>query len=289
MKRLYLLTTAHLEDELWFRDEEDFKVAMNYIAIQAACCPDVAVYVFILMSNHVHFVLKGEREEVKAFVDDFKKRYSMYMQRKYGIRKFLRRNDLDIKLISYGEEAPEKVIAYVQMNCVAANICLNPVQYPWSTGNLFFNRTSARGTRLGDLSQRQRSKILHVGRIALRAEWILGEDGYILPQSYVDVKAVEAIFRTPKRMNFFLQTSSKARKRLESSESLPSFRDQTIIAAVVDLMRSMFHQDRFEDLSDEEKVEFARQVRFRFSSDAHQVARICGITYKEAAQLLNSI
>ena len=43
MKKIYLLTTAHLEDGLWFRDEEDFKVAMNYLAIQAACCPEVIV------------------------------------------------------------------------------------------------------------------------------------------------------------------------------------------------------------------------------------------------------
>ena len=39
MRRIYLLTTQHLEECLWFRDDEDYKVAMNYIAIQAACCP----------------------------------------------------------------------------------------------------------------------------------------------------------------------------------------------------------------------------------------------------------
>lgn len=36
MKKIFLLTTEHLEDGLWFRDEEDFKVAMNYVAIEAA-------------------------------------------------------------------------------------------------------------------------------------------------------------------------------------------------------------------------------------------------------------
>ena len=46
MKDFYLLTTEHLESCLWFRDEDDFKVAMNYVAIQAACCPDVDVLAF---------------------------------------------------------------------------------------------------------------------------------------------------------------------------------------------------------------------------------------------------
>ena len=61
MKMIYLLSTDHFEDSLWFRDEEDFKVAMNYVAIQAVCSPDVVVLAFILMSNHVHFVLLGTR------------------------------------------------------------------------------------------------------------------------------------------------------------------------------------------------------------------------------------
>ena len=51
MKKIYLLSTDHLEDGLWFRDDEDFCVAMNYVAIQAASSPEVAVLAFILMSN----------------------------------------------------------------------------------------------------------------------------------------------------------------------------------------------------------------------------------------------
>ena len=128
MKRIYLLSTEHLEDGLWFRDEEDFKVAMNYVAIEAARHPEVQVLAFILMSNHVHFVLKGTRKDVKDFVENFKRRYSIYYQKKYGIRKFLRHNGLDIKLIPYEDEAVEKAIAYVLMNCVGAGICVHAVQ-----------------------------------------------------------------------------------------------------------------------------------------------------------------
>ena len=64
MKRIYLLTTEHLKKGLWFREDEDFRVAMNFVAIQAAASPEVLVLAFILMSNHVHFVLKGKEEDV---------------------------------------------------------------------------------------------------------------------------------------------------------------------------------------------------------------------------------
>ena len=146
MKKIYLLTTAHLEDGLWFRDEEDFKVAMNYLAIQAACCPEVIVLAFILMSNHVHLVLRGRRKDVVHFVNQFKHRYAIYYRKKYGIAEFLRRNGLDVKLIPDEDEAVERAVAYVQMNCVAANICSHPSQYPWGTGNAFFTSTKPGGT-----------------------------------------------------------------------------------------------------------------------------------------------
>ena len=80
MKDYYLLTTEHLEDCLWFREDSDFKVAMNYVAIQAACCPDVDVLAFILMSNHVHFVLNGSNNDIMEFITQFKHREITYAE-----------------------------------------------------------------------------------------------------------------------------------------------------------------------------------------------------------------
>ena len=81
MRRIWLVTTDHMEDELWFRDLDDFKVAMNYMAIQAASHPNVKVLAFILMSNHVHIVIKGTSEDVLMFIVQFKHRYSIYMRK----------------------------------------------------------------------------------------------------------------------------------------------------------------------------------------------------------------
>ena len=289
MRKIWLITTDHLEEELWFRDEEDFKVGMNFVAIQAACSPGVNVLAFILMSNHVHFVLKGTRGDVAYFIRQFKQRYSMYYQRKWGVNKFLRLNGVDIKEIPYGDEAVERAVAYVQMNCVAANICSHPSQYPWGTGNSFFSQTKPSGIQLKDLSARARERIFHSNCDSLPCKWFISPDGYILPQEYVDVKAVEAIFRLPRRMNFFLNTSSKARKRLETEEHLPAFRDQIILAALPDLLRSLFGKESFQELSGPEPAEFMRQIRFRFSADINQIARVCRLTYAEAARIIDTI
>ena len=294
MRRLWLISTDHQEEELWFRDDEDFKVGMNYVAIQASCCPEVSVLSFILMSNHVHFVLKGERWDVKDFIEQFKQRYSLYMRHRWGIKEFLRGNWVQIKEISDTDEDLERAIAYVQMNCVAANICAHPSQYPFGTGNSFFN--TVRSTtdvvkqgwkRLGDLSTRARGSMLHSNYDNLPDDWHIGPDGFILPQDYVDVKAVEEVFHTPRRMNYFLQSSSKARKRLESEEHLPAFRDQIILAALPDLYRSLFGKYSFKELNPDEQTECMRQIRFRFSADVNQIARVCGVSYAEAARIMD--
>ena len=77
MRRIWLVTTDHLEEELWFRDDE-------------------------------------------SFVRQFKHRYSIYYNGRWGIKKFLRLTGVDIREIPYEDEAPERAVAYVQMNCVAA-------------------------------------------------------------------------------------------------------------------------------------------------------------------------
>ena len=91
------------------------------------------------------------------------------------------------------------------------------------------------------------------------------------------------------RMNYFLNTSSKARKRLETEERLPAFRDQIILAALTDLLRSLFGKESFKELTSQEQPEFMRQIRFRFSADIHQIARVCGLSYADAARIIDAV
>ncbi len=289
MRKLWLITTEHLKAGLWFRDEEDYKVGMNFVAIQAHASR-VVVLSFTLMSNHVHFVVKAEsKKDAEAFIEGFKHRYSLYLRRKYGVKEFLRGNGVKIDFISPYDEDPEKAIAYVEMNCVAANICSYPSQYPWGTGCLFFDQRKPDGRPLESFSKRACKRLLHTDVESLPDNWLIGADGYILPQNYVDVEAVQAFFRTPQRMNWFLTNSSKAKKRLEADDNLPAFRDQVILAAVPDLCQSLFGKRKFSQLTRDEQVEFVRQLHFRFSAHVNQIARVCGLTYEQAARLMDSV
>ena len=135
-KAYWLVTTEHLKKGLWFRDDEDYRVGMNYVAI-ASFVYEVMVLAFVLMSNHVHFVLYCTEEEARAFINEFKADCSRHLALKYGVRDLLRRNRVVIERISPDDESFERALAYVQMNPPAANICLSPSGYPWGTGGVF--------------------------------------------------------------------------------------------------------------------------------------------------------
>ena len=280
-----LVTTDHLVDRLWFQDD-DFRAGMNGVAVIAHLL-SMDVLSFILMSNHVHFVLCGSHNESEQFINEYKRHHSAYLQRKYGSREYLRRNDADIQKVETEDESLERAIAYVQMNSVAANICLHPTGYPWGTGNAFFKLTPVQGRSIETMSRRSQIKCLR-SNVEL-PENLLISDGFVLPESYVQVRFVEEVFRTPSRFNYFLVNSSKAKKKMESGSDLPSFRDQIILSAIPDLCRSLYRKPSLNDLTTEQQGEVAKQLRRRFSADIHQLARVTGISYPDMARLLDSI
>lgn len=283
--KYWLISTEHLSNRIWFQDEADFVVGMNKVAVVAVQSP-VKVLCFVLMSNHVHFIIESSRADAEDFISKFKCSYSLYRSRKYGQKKMLRGNDADIRQVGIEPESLERAIAYVQMNPVAANICVFPYQYPWGCGSIFFNQRPYTDNTVGSLSGRGERRMLH-SKSPLPSDYKITPEGFISPANYIPVKMVENIFQTPRRLNYFLTNSSKAKSRLENNP-LPSFRDQTILAAIPDLCRSLFRKESFKHLSKEEFPEFFQQLRRRFSADVAQLARITGLEYSVVSRYLDA-
>lgn len=284
----YLVTTDHLETRIWFRNQEDFKAAMNAIPL-IAYATGVFVLAFILMSNHVHFVLQCTKEQAEDFISEFKRHCSFYLSRKYGIRENLKNNRVDIRELDFYEESLERAIAYVHMNSVAANICLSPNGYPWGTGDCYFKVSSLKGTPLGSISNRARYRLLR-SKMEPPSGLLIGEEGYILPESYVLIKFVETLFRTPKRMAMFLSKSSKARTNINIQDSqVPTFKDQDVLSLMEDLCRTLFNKRSVSELIPSQQAEILRQMRYRFSSNINQMSRLSGLPYETVVKLLESL
>ena len=85
-------------------------------------------------------------------------------------------------------------------------------------------------------------------------------------------------------MTFFLNNSSKAKRVKEA----PAFKDQVIGAAIQDLLVSLYRKHSLDSLDDQQKGELFKQVKFRFSADPAQIARVCGESYEKVCDLLES-
>lgn len=283
----FLISTDHLEDRIWFKDDEDFAAGMNYVAVVAATV-DVSVLSFILMSNHVHFFLECSAEDAKKYIDLYKSKYSRYCKKKYGTEGHLKRVGVDIKEIKWAPESLEQVSAYVIMNPVAANICLSPEMYPWGSANCFFNTDNKTCRRLEEMSGREQIRLLH-SNVKLNQKYEVCDMGYILPRSFVKVKFMESVFQTPKRMRYFLNNSSKAKTLRERKlTEAVSLSDQTLILAVKDICRSMFDKYDASALDREQIKTVARHLRRCFRADANQISRVLGLSYAESAAILDS-
>jgi len=272
----YLVTVGRHSGSIWFRNDIDYIVGMNYIALTASET-SITILAFVLMSNHIHIVLACRSEQdAKEFVWSLKHSYSMYMHTQYGEREFLRHISFDIRELECENESIERAIAYVHMNPVAANLCQFAALYPWGTGNSFFNSSPKSGRRLGDLSIRQQKTLVRSHK-TLPEDFILNDSGYICPESFVDVAFCEKLFRTPKRYNYFLLNSSKVKnKTAVGGVSAPLFRDQILQAVAEELCESLCGVRNLDQLSPEQLAQLLRQLKWRFSSDAKQLARITG-------------
>lgn len=285
--KYFFVSTSHLSDGIWFKDDEDFKAGMNYVAVMASK-GKAFVLCFVLMSNHVHFVLGCEsREEARNFITGFKQLYARYFYNKYGVRKFLRRNEVDIRELFIEDESLHRGIAYTAMNPVAANICMHASQYAWGSGSCYFRTDPTTGTRIGILSARKQQKLLRSYSV-INQDYLLGSSGYVLPDSYVCKDFVQNLFCSPGRFNYFLNSSSKVRTRFESEKNLvPTFRDQVVVSMIPEICRTLF-QKRREELQDREKGRLIYELNHRFNCDPKQIARLTGYDYSYITQSLMS-
>ena len=103
----------------------------------------------------------------------------------------------------------------------------------------------------------------------------------------MQVSLVETLFRTPKRMMYFHQNSSKAKRRLASNEDIPAFRDQVLISAIPDICRTVYGRNAVSELEEGECAELVKQLRRRFSADYRQIARVTSIPENEVVRLLD--
>jgi len=278
--------------DLIFYDEIDFIEGMNriYIVLQAY---DVVILAFVLMDNHVHFILYGTFEECNRFMHEYVRRLSWHISRRHGDRAKMAPVNIShqaVEDINY----LKTVICYVIKNPPVAGIGYNAFDYPWSSGALYFRKKGlwTSPSWVGD--DTVSSRVL-TGREKRKVTKTVEADGtpvsmvgpLIFPGEYVAYETVERLYRTNKGFHYFFCRSREetvdARGGMISHLSLPI---QEMRQHKNEVCRELFGVDSIKSLTTSERLKLAKALKARYNSSTKQIARLCGLVYEEVKDIL---
>ena len=275
-----------------FYDETDFIEGMNriYIVLQEY---DVVILAFVLMDNHLHFILYGSFEECNRFMHEYVRRLSWSISRRHGERR-------KMDPVSISHQAVEDVnylktvICYTVKNPSVAGIGYNALDYPWSSGALYFRKKGLWSSPFWTLDGAVSSERL-TGRCRNKVLKGAPDDGspvrmvgpMIFPGEYVAYETVEKIYRTCKGFHYFFcksrEESVEERGGTISHLSLPM---QEMRQHKNDVCQELFGTMSAKSLSTVQRLRLARVLKSRYNSSVKQIARLCGLVYDEVKELI---
>lgn len=257
-----------------FRDESDFIAGVNRIGI-CHLRTGVKVIAYVLMDNHVHFVLHGTMPECKGFITLYKQLTGTWIHVRYGLNDFLRQLPTNIILLDT-EERLLNAIAYIDRNPLVAGYRYLPTEYPWGSARYVFkdSREDKDAKPLSTMSRRARRTSLGT-RIPLPDEWRIDNKGMLCPDSFLDASVIESYFKTPVRYSYFLAKKLEGTVELEIESSQKLFIPDIELREIV---RKMILQDYGKDsvtyLDVQARLSVARKLRYRYASTLKQISRM---------------
>lgn len=246
---------------------------MNAVAFAALLFPDVRIFTFVIMDNHFHFAIAGEKSEIKlllrALVNKLASLPSLAVARN-DIRK------LDFKFFDIGSlDNMRNVVAYINRNGAVVNPNESVYTYKWGANRFFFNREA----HLRHAECRRKASCREKRGMFRSARFdttdILLVDGYVSPLFYCRIEEGESFFRNGR--HYFYSVS----RNIESSKDIAKtvgecmfYTDEDLLSHIVAECSRKYGSPNVRTLPGEAKVELAKELHFDFNASNKQICRI---------------
>lgn len=258
-----------------FQDTKDFIAGINRIGI-CHVLTGVVVIAFILMDNHVHFVLYGTISECKKFINLYKRLSGKWISIRYGYQDFLHNLPTEIIRIE-DEESLANTIAYIDRNAIVAGYRNMPGEYPWGSARYIFKEPGSQASSYrtaGSFSRRELRAILKSHTI-LPSDWKIDSDGMILPVSFLSVSRLESIFKTSGRYSYFLNKKLEGIVERGMEHSRKAFiPDKELRAIVHEIIQDKHGLRDIRSLNINARLEIAKTLRYSYGSTVKQISRL---------------
>ncbi|MBR5019345.1 MAG: hypothetical protein IKX53_06885 [Bacteroidales bacterium] len=260
-----------------FRDPDMYAFAMTAIGMCAHDCPRVRIITFELMSNHVHFVLCGEKDDILAFFALFKRRLKKYLETRHMAINLSRFEGKTVPIESL--ESLRNQIGYTNRNQYVVNPAYTPFSYPYGAGNCYFlpvNQLRA-DRRFGELTARAKRKLLHSHQIDYPDTYAI-INGYFSPASYCAIAFGENIFRDAR--HYFFKLSREIEGYKEIAETLCEqvfYTDDELSAVLYKICQDHYEGQQAKLLPQSDKNTLARKLHFDYNANNAQIARLLNL------------
>jgi putative transposase len=128
---LHVIQRGHNRCALFMRDEDYF--VYRHCFTEASCRHDCMVHAYVLMTNHVHFLITPRSESgIASVMQSVGARYVRYVNDRYGRTGTLCEGRYRATLID-SDQYLFTCYRYIEMNPVRAGLVSHPHAYRWSS------------------------------------------------------------------------------------------------------------------------------------------------------------
>lgn len=215
-----------------FTSEAEFKTAMNIVGVCARLFPQVHIYTFEWMSNHLHIMLSGAEPDIHALFNLIKECLKRQLK-SWGRPSNLLSFECKLREIHSLEDA-RNVIIYDNRNGFLVTPSTSPFTYPWGANRYYFNTDAQERYR----QCRKKMTVNEIrdsirGRFADKIEPLYSLDGYACPMDFCDIAAGQNLFRDARHYFFAISRNVESQKKIaaEIGERI-FYTDDELFAAV---------------------------------------------------------
>lgn len=223
-----------------FPDERAFIMGINkFAAAFKLFGEDVNVVILVLVSNHFHSLVWGQRSDIVRCAERFKKTVSMCYSRRFGTSKVMCRVRVKVERVD-SEEYLKNVIGYVLNNPRKHHETKNPFAYPWSSILEYFgseNYSTVMRPRIVDAPMWRKQKIIGTNR-PVPQSWRLYANGMLTFSSFISPAMLESVVKTIGSLSYLV---NKADLNTNQGETVHyAANDRTVREVVARLCPKLF-------------------------------------------------
>lgn len=182
-----------LEKAILCRDNEDYGVLVNYIAV-CGRRKNVIIIIYTVASNHCHVaVLAKSYKDACDFADELKRTYAQWFQTKYLEKHILKGVDVQAILLD-SEWYVRNALAYIPRNSLDNGCPID--KYKWSGYQAMFapKNQETKGIPVCRFSRREQDRVMHTRDNLKDVAWLVDGEGNIIPDSFCDTEYLEQAF-----------------------------------------------------------------------------------------------